>query len=64
VQENLAIALIVGVVAGGRIGYFLMYEFGNLVRDPLVLFRVWEGGMLLKLPHSHMQSTAFALIGP
>ena len=45
IQENFAIALILGVVIGGRVGYFLMYEFGNLVRDPLILFRVWDGGM-------------------
>ena len=44
-QENFAIALIIGVVVGGRLGYFLLYELHNLLRDPLVLFRVWEGGM-------------------
>ena len=44
-QESLAMALILGVLVGGRVGYFLLYEPGNLIRDPLVLFRVWEGGM-------------------
>ncbi|MGC9451966.1 MAG: prolipoprotein diacylglyceryl transferase [Oceanipulchritudo sp.] len=44
-QENLAVALILGVLIGGRVGYFLLYETVNLLRDPLVLFRVWEGGM-------------------
>jgi phosphatidylglycerol:prolipoprotein diacylglycerol transferase len=44
-QENLAVALILGVLIGGRVGYFLLYETGNLLRDPLILFRVWEGGM-------------------
>ncbi|TBR07680.1 MAG: prolipoprotein diacylglyceryl transferase [Lysobacter sp.] len=34
-----------GVVLGGRIGYVLFYAFGDLVRDPLMLFRIWEGGM-------------------
>lgn len=37
--------LIAGVLVGGRLGYFLLYQPGSLVRDPLVLFRVWEGGM-------------------
>ena len=34
-----------GVVLGGRIGYVLFYDFGTFLRDPLMLFRVWEGGM-------------------
>ena len=44
-QESLAMALILGVLIGGRAGYFLLYELHNFLRDPLVLFRVWEGGM-------------------
>lgn len=34
-----------GVVLGGRIGYVLFYGFENLLRDPLMLVRIWEGGM-------------------
>lgn len=34
-----------GVVLGGRFGYVLFYAFGDLVKDPLMLFRIWEGGM-------------------
>ena len=34
-----------GVVLGGRIGYMLFYAFGDLVANPLNLFKVWEGGM-------------------
>src|SRR5690606_2726237 len=34
----------IGVVLGGRFGYVLFYNFGQFVRDPLWLFRVWEGG--------------------
>lgn len=34
-----------GVVLGGRIGYVLFYAFGDLLRNPLMLFRIWEGGM-------------------
>ncbi len=37
--------LIVGTLAGGRLGYFLLYQFESLRTDPLMLFRVWEGGM-------------------
>jgi len=42
---DLMTALITGVIVGGRLGYFLLYQFDSLFRDPLVLFRVWEGGM-------------------
>lgn len=34
-----------GVVLGGRIGYVLFYSFGELLQNPLMLFRIWEGGM-------------------
>ena len=34
-----------GVLVGGRLGYMLLYDFDGFVRDPLVFFRVWEGGM-------------------
>ncbi len=37
--------LVFGVLIGGRVGYFLLYGFDLFVHDPLVLFRVWEGGM-------------------
>lgn len=34
-----------GVVLGGRIGYVLFYNWGAFLSDPLMLFRIWEGGM-------------------
>jgi len=34
-----------GVVLGGRIGYVLFYAFGDLLADPLLLFRIKQGGM-------------------
>jgi len=37
--------LVGGVVIGGRLGYFILYQPGAFFHDPLVLFRVWEGGM-------------------
>ena len=44
-QSSLMTAVVVGVVLGGRLGYFLLYEPKALWQDPLALFRVWEGGM-------------------
>lgn len=35
----------IGVVLGGRIGYVLFYAFGDFLGDPLMLFKVWDGGM-------------------
>ncbi|MCG6866422.1 MAG: prolipoprotein diacylglyceryl transferase [Thiogranum sp.] len=34
-----------GVILGGRIGYMFFYHFDLLLDDPLVLFRIWQGGM-------------------
>lgn len=34
-----------GVVLGGRIGYVLFYNFSAFLADPLLLFKVWQGGM-------------------
>ncbi|MBM4200235.1 MAG: prolipoprotein diacylglyceryl transferase [Gammaproteobacteria bacterium] len=34
-----------GMVLGGRIGYMLFYNFPGFLADPLMIFRVWEGGM-------------------
>jgi len=34
-----------GVILGGRIGYVLFYAFPDFIQNPLILFRVWEGGM-------------------
>jgi len=34
-----------GVVLGGRIGYVLFYSFPDFLSNPLMLFKVWEGGM-------------------
>lgn len=34
-----------GVFLGGRIGYILFYDFPTFLANPLMLFKVWEGGM-------------------
>jgi len=39
------VALVFGVMIGGRLGWFLLYHPAMLVSDPLSLSRVWEGGM-------------------
>ncbi|HEY3916126.1 MAG TPA: prolipoprotein diacylglyceryl transferase [Verrucomicrobiae bacterium] len=44
-QSDLMMAIVVGVLVGGRLGYFLLYSPATLWQEPLALFRVWEGGM-------------------
>ncbi len=44
-QADLMMAVVIGVLAGGRLGYFLLYSPMTLLREPLALFRVWDGGM-------------------
>ncbi len=34
-----------GAILGGRIGYILFYNFNQFLADPIVLFKVWQGGM-------------------
>ncbi len=34
-----------GVVLGGRIGYMLFYASADWLANPMILLRVWEGGM-------------------
>ena len=34
-----------GVIIGGRLGSILFYNFDAWLRDPVMLLRVWEGGM-------------------
>ena len=44
--SDLAFYAMLGVIVGGRIGYMLFYISPSWMwRDPLALFRVWEGGM-------------------
>lgn len=55
---DLLTALVVGVIVGGRVGYFLLYQPTVLAGDPLILLRVWEGGMA---SHGGMLGVAGAL---
>jgi phosphatidylglycerol---prolipoprotein diacylglyceryl transferase len=45
IQPDLMMAVVIGVVVGGRLGYFLLYSPKTLLGEPLALFRVWDGGM-------------------
>jgi len=34
-----------GAILGGRIGYILFYHFDYFLDDPLILIKIWQGGM-------------------
>lgn len=34
-----------GVILGGRVGYMIFYDFMNFITHPLIIFKVWDGGM-------------------
>jgi phosphatidylglycerol:prolipoprotein diacylglycerol transferase len=36
---------VIGVIAGGRLGYVLFYKPGYYLQHPLEIFAVWQGGM-------------------
>lgn len=43
--EDLIFFAAMGVILGGRLGYLLFYSKGQWLDDPLMIFRIWEGGM-------------------
>ncbi len=55
--------IILGVILGGRLGYLLFYVLPNepqmLAKDPMMILRVWEGGMAF---HGGMLGVFLALI--
>jgi phosphatidylglycerol:prolipoprotein diacylglycerol transferase len=55
---DLIIALVLGVMIGGRLGSFLLYHPEHLLSDPLSLLRIWEPGMA---SHGGMLGVAIAL---
>jgi phosphatidylglycerol:prolipoprotein diacylglycerol transferase len=43
--DTLVFAVMLGVLLGGRLGYFVFYHPAQLLADPLSFFTVWQGGM-------------------
>lgn len=58
-QSGLMVALILGVLVGGRLGYMLLYQREAFFEDPMLVFRVWERGMA---SHGAFVGIAIALI--
>lgn len=43
--EDLLTWIIIGIVAGGRLGYVLFYQPGYYLANPLEIPAIWQGGM-------------------
>ncbi|MEE4378349.1 MAG: prolipoprotein diacylglyceryl transferase [Candidatus Competibacteraceae bacterium] len=43
--DDLLFYIALGIILGGRVGYVLFYNFGAFLENPLVLFKIWQGGM-------------------
>ncbi|MGB0744316.1 MAG: prolipoprotein diacylglyceryl transferase [Opitutales bacterium] len=44
-RATLMTAIIIGVLAGGRLGYMLLYDLPAFLESPILVFRVDKGGM-------------------
>ena len=56
--DDLVLWVTLGVVGGGRLGSVLFYNTSILWKDPLGIFRIWDGGMSF---HGGMIGVAVAL---
>ncbi len=43
--DDLIFFAAIGVIAGGRLGWVLFYGLEAFLADPVMVFRVWDGGM-------------------
>ncbi len=43
--DDMVTWIALGVILGGRIGSVIFYNFSDFLGDPLMLFRIWQGGM-------------------
>jgi phosphatidylglycerol:prolipoprotein diacylglycerol transferase len=64
--DDLIIWLTFGIIVGGRLGYILFYTLpladgrAALAADPLMIFKVWQGGMSF---HGGMIGVGVAIVG-
>lgn len=43
--QSFMVTIVIGVMIGGRVGYVLLYDLHEFIKNPLVIIRLWEGGM-------------------
>lgn len=44
-ESDAMMAIVLGALIGGRLGFMLLYDFGNFIREPWTIIEVWRGGM-------------------
>ncbi len=57
--ESLVTYVIIGIIAGGRLGYVLFYQPGYYLANPLEIPAIWQGGMSF---HGGMLGVALGII--
>lgn len=45
--DDMIFYAMLGIIIGGRLGYVLFYNLGEYIKEPLGVFRLWDGGMSL-----------------
>jgi phosphatidylglycerol:prolipoprotein diacylglycerol transferase len=45
--DDMIFYAMLGIILGGRLGYVLFYNLEAYVKDPVAIFRLWDGGMSL-----------------
>ena len=43
--DDLVFYAALGIILGGRLGYVLFYNFGQYLRHPIEILKLWDGGM-------------------
>ncbi|PIN79409.1 prolipoprotein diacylglyceryl transferase [Candidatus Woesearchaeota archaeon CG10_big_fil_rev_8_21_14_0_10_34_8] len=43
--DDLILYIALGVLIGSRLFYFLFYNFSSFIQNPLIIFKIWQGGM-------------------
>lgn len=45
--DDMIFYAMLGIILGGRLGYVLFYNLESYIKDPVAIFRLWDGGMSL-----------------
>ena len=43
--DVITIYMLIGTIVGARLGHMLFYDFEALKADPMVVFKIWQGGL-------------------
>ncbi|MBH8557568.1 prolipoprotein diacylglyceryl transferase [Hymenobacter negativus] len=43
--DVITIYMLIGTIVGARLGHMLFYDFDELMKDPMVVFKIWQGGL-------------------